>query len=53
MKIILEEETGEGEDKTISKIKEISDIKEAKKGQFVHYCYHDDEHPRACRRVKK
>ena len=60
MKLFLEEETTEkidGEDvNTISVIKEISDVKEASKGQIIHKCYHDeaDENGQcpSCKRIK-
>ena len=57
MKLLLEEETGTGEDKAITLVKEITDIKEAKSGQYVHYCYHGDlladgKSVKPCRRVK-
>jgi len=55
MKLFLEEKTLEkidGVDVTsFRKIKEITDIKEAVKGQFIHKCRHDENPPRACERV--
>jgi len=50
MKLYLEEETGTGEDKTISKIKEVQSKSEGKKGQYVHTCYHDEGNGRPCKR---
>lgn len=52
MILLLEEETGTGDDKTISKIKEIQSKSEGKKGQYIHYHYHDETPFRPCRRVK-
>ena len=53
MKLILEkEETIDGE-KTFVKIKDISDIKEAKTGEWIHECHHDEDNPRPCKRYKK
>ena len=48
MKIFLEEKIGE----EISTIKEITDIKEASKGQFIHKCRHDETPQGACERIK-
>lgn len=44
--LILEKETGTGEDKIISKVKEVSDMKQAVKDKgtgknYLHYCHHD------------
>ena len=62
MKLILEEETTETIDneevKTIKKVKDVKDVSEAlalkdvKKKQFIHQCYHDEENPRSCRRIQ-
>ncbi len=48
MKLILEEEMGKGEEKTIVKVKEITNEKEATKGQFIHKCYHDEPDKNGC-----
>ena len=50
MKLFLEEETGIGDEKTISIIKEITKIDEAVKGSIIHKCYHDEGNGRPCRR---
>jgi len=50
MKLILEELKTIDGSKTFTKIKEIKDKKEAVKGQFIHTCYHDEEHPKSCKR---
>lgn len=46
MKLLLEKETGTGEEKTIVLVKEVTDkaqaIKDKGSGKyFIHYCYHD------------
>lgn len=49
MKLILEEETGTGENRIISKVKEVTSkqqaINDKRPGRksFIHYCYHDKE----------
>ena len=47
MKLFLEKETGQGEDKIISKVKEVNDMAQAMRDKgsgkhFLHYCYHGD-----------
>ena len=47
MKLILEKETGTGDNLTISKVKEVPDkataIKDKGTGKhYLHYCYHDE-----------
>ena len=44
--LILEKEEGTGEDKIISKVKEVSNMAQAVKDKgegkhYLHYCYHD------------
>ena len=57
MKLFLEEETGTGENKTISILKTVKDKAEAIKDKtintcYIHYCYHDEERPRPCKRER-
>ena len=61
MKIFLEEEVtetiNEEEVKTIKKVADVKDeaealtMKDTKKKQFIHKCYHDEDNPRSCRRI--
>lgn len=54
MKRFLEVEEGDGEEKTIIKVKELSDkelaVKDATKKTYEHKCYHDDKIVRPCTR---
>ena len=57
MKIFLEEQTGTGENITISKIKEVSSLSNAIKDKtankcFIHKCRHDENPQRACERIE-
>ena len=47
MKLILEKETGQGEDRKIIIVKEVIDMAQAMKDKgsgkhFLHYCFHGD-----------
>ena len=53
MKILIEKETISDGEKSYSLVKEITKTKDAKKGDWIHVCYHDEEFPRPCRRFKK
>lgn len=55
MKLFLEQETGVGEARTISKIKEVSGKAEAVTDKtlnkcFLHTCFHDEKKQKPCKR---